>query len=176
MKMSMRNIKTVLVPIGAGTDGQTALAIAQIIAREVILVGIVPIVKNASISAGAQTARQVRKRLLSLTRSIHPLQIHRDRVRNALEGSPKCHCQREARSLIDRVGRRAGILRHSALRCSFQFPLQSCHCAWRQACQIGAGLIAVRGGPYAELAFQMGMGLHSAANGCAASCPDRRNE
>ena len=32
MKASLRNIKTVLVPIGAGTDGQTALAIAQTIA------------------------------------------------------------------------------------------------------------------------------------------------
>ena len=43
MKASLRNIKTVLVPIGAGKDGQTALAIAQAIAREVILVGVVPI-------------------------------------------------------------------------------------------------------------------------------------
>ncbi len=67
MRKTTRNIKTVLVPIGAGTDGQTALAIAQIIAREVILVGIVPIGKDASISAGAQEARMVRKRLLSLS-------------------------------------------------------------------------------------------------------------
>jgi len=67
MKKSMRNIKTALIPIGTGTGGQTALAIAQTIAREVILVGIVPIGKDESISAGAKEARQVRKRLLSLS-------------------------------------------------------------------------------------------------------------
>ena len=66
MKTPLRNIKSVLVPVGAGTDGQTALAIARNIAEEVILVGVVPIAEHESISAGAQIARQVRKRLLSL--------------------------------------------------------------------------------------------------------------
>ncbi len=67
MKKSIRNIKTVLIPIGTGTDGQTALAIAQSVAKEIILVGVVPVGRDASLSAGAQEARQVRKRLLSLS-------------------------------------------------------------------------------------------------------------
>ena len=33
MKKFLRNIKTVLIPIGAGADGETALAIAQAIAE-----------------------------------------------------------------------------------------------------------------------------------------------
>src|SRR5690349_9924868 len=67
MKTSLRNIRTVLVPIGAGVEGQTALDLAQAIAKEVILIGIVPIQAGESLSAGAQAARQIRKRLLSLS-------------------------------------------------------------------------------------------------------------
>ncbi|HSG42679.1 MAG TPA: glucosyl-3-phosphoglycerate synthase [Anaerolineales bacterium] len=69
MKRRMSPIKTALVPIGLGTDGEQALALAQSIASEVILIGIVPVAYDESISAGAQTARKIRKRLLSLSRN-----------------------------------------------------------------------------------------------------------
>ena len=60
-------IKTVLVPIGVNTDEKAAILLAHSIAREVILVGVVPISKNESVSAGSRQARQVRKRLLALS-------------------------------------------------------------------------------------------------------------
>jgi len=68
VKTSLLNIKTVLVPIGVGAEAHTALTLAQSLAEEVVLVGIVPIGAGESISAGAQAARKVRKHLLSLSR------------------------------------------------------------------------------------------------------------
>ena len=67
MSGPLRKIKTALVPIGAGTDEQTALTLAQAIAGEVILVGLALIPAGEPVSAGTQTARQIRKRLLSLS-------------------------------------------------------------------------------------------------------------
>ena len=162
MKASLRNIKTVLVPIGAGTDGQTALAIAQTIAREVILVGVVPIREHESISAGAQTARQVRKRLLSLS---GPSIRFKSTV--IVSETP----WKDLQSIISQEkpdlfmvewenGQAAcGIAISDVLSNSF------CNIAIVRGStpvKLDRALIAVRGGPYAELAFQMGLGLHSA--------------
>ena len=69
MKTPFRKIKTALVPIGVGKDGQAPLTIARALASEVILVGIVAIGEGESVSAGAQTARLVRKRLSKLGES-----------------------------------------------------------------------------------------------------------
>ena len=69
MKTPFRKIKTALVPIGIGKDGQAALTIARALAAEVILVGVVAIGEGESVSAGAQTARLVRKRLMKLGES-----------------------------------------------------------------------------------------------------------
>jgi glucosyl-3-phosphoglycerate synthase len=162
MKTSIRNIKTVLVPIGAGTDGQTALAIAQIIAKEVILVGVVPIEKNASISAGAQTARQVRKRLLSLS---GPSASIRFKSTVIVSETPWKDLQSVIASeqpdllMVEWEGRQVscGIPITDVLSNSL------CNLAivrGAQPVKLERALIAVRGGPYAELAFQMGMGLH----------------
>jgi len=69
MKKKTSSIKSALVPIGLGSDGQQALALAHNISSEVILVGVVPVAEEESISAGAQTARKIRKHLLSLSRN-----------------------------------------------------------------------------------------------------------
>jgi len=67
MKAALRKIKTAIVSIGVGDTGLAALTLARAIAEEVILVGVVPIAPGESVSAGAQTARLIRKRLLSLS-------------------------------------------------------------------------------------------------------------
>lgn len=66
MNRKLHPIKTVLVPIDPVSNGEHLLAIAKAIATEVILVGIVPIEAGQPVSAGAQTARAIRKRLLAL--------------------------------------------------------------------------------------------------------------
>src|SRR5512135_1740296 len=65
MSPSLSKIKTALVPIVIDDDAQAALTLAKAIAEEVTLVGIVPIAAGASLSAGAQAARQLRKRLFA---------------------------------------------------------------------------------------------------------------
>jgi len=67
MKTPFRKLKTAIVPIGNDGSGETALNLAAAIASEVVLVGVVPIKKGESVSAGATEARSVRKRLMELS-------------------------------------------------------------------------------------------------------------
>ena len=161
MKASLRNIKTVLVPIGAGTDGQTALAIAQTIAGEVILVGVVPIPQHESISAGAQLARQVRKRLLSLS---GPSVRFKSTV--IVSETP----WKDLQMVISQEQPDLFMVEWENGRVSCGIPLPDvlshslCNIAIVRGTppiKLDRALIAVRGGPYAELAFQMGLGLHA---------------
>jgi hypothetical protein len=163
MSTPLRNIKSALVPVGAGTDGQTALAIARNIAEEVVLVGIVPIAENESISAGAQIARQVRKRLLAMSKA--PSIRFKSSV--IVSETPWIDLQSVIASetpdllIIEWGGKTAscGIPIAEALSNSY------CNVAVVRGPTPAIPkkiLIAVRGGPSAELAFRIGMGLHSA--------------
>ena len=161
MSARLRKIKTALVPIGTGNCGQTALTLAQAIAEEVILVGVVPIMAGESLSAGAQAARQVRKRLFSLS---NPASI-RFKSTVIVSETP----WKDLQSVI--ANEKPDLLMvewvdgHLSCGIPVSDVLSSSLCnvaivrgaptiKWDQA------LIAVRGGPYAELAFQVGMGLH----------------
>jgi glycosyltransferase involved in cell wall biosynthesis len=161
MKTSLRSIKTALVPIGACAEGQTALTIAQAIAEEVILVGVVPIVEHESVSAGAQMARQVRKRLLSL--SSGPTIRFKSTV--IVSEMP----WKDLQSVIAHEEPDLFIVEWEGGRASCGVPVLDvlsnslCNVAivrGAKSVKLDRTLIAVRGGPYAELAFQMGMGLH----------------
>jgi nucleotide-binding universal stress UspA family protein len=162
MRKTTRNIKTVLVPVGAGTDAQTALAIAQIIAKEVILVGVVPIGEHASISAGAQEARKVRKRLLSLSRG--PSIRFKSTV--IVSETP----WEDLKSVISNEKPDLLMIEWEDGQVSSGIPVPDilsnslCNLAivrGAKPVKLEHALIAVRGGPFAELAFQIGMGLHS---------------
>ena len=67
MKTPFRKLKTVIVPIGRDGSGEAALSLAKTIANEVILVGVVSVYNGESISAGTGAARSLRKRLLELS-------------------------------------------------------------------------------------------------------------
>jgi glucosyl-3-phosphoglycerate synthase len=162
MKKSLRTIKTVLVPIGVGAMEQTALKIAQSIAEEVILVGIVPIAEHKSVSAGAQTARQVRKRLLSLS---GPSVRFKSTV--IVSETP----WKDLQSIIAQEKPDLLMVEWEEGRASCGIPISDvlsnslCNIAIVRGgtpIKLEKALITVRGGPYAELAFQMGMGLHPA--------------
>jgi len=160
MKASLRTIKSVLVPIGTGTDGQTALTIAQTIAREIILVGVVPIAAHESVSAGAQLARQVRKRLLSL--SAPSIRFKSTVIVSETPWKDLQAVMSQEQPdlfMVEWVNGQAScgipipdILSNSL--CDIAIVRGTHHLKLERA------LIAVRGGPYAELAFQMGLGLH----------------
>ncbi len=59
--MSKPMIKNAMVPIDKNCSYSAAISLARILADEVNLVGIIPIEGGGSVSAEAQTARQLRK-------------------------------------------------------------------------------------------------------------------
>jgi hypothetical protein len=155
-----RIIKTALIPIGINSDEQTLLTLAQAIAEEVILVGVVPIPEGEPLSPGVQAARQIRKRLLSL----HSPSI-RFKSTVIVSETPWVDLQgilaQEEPDLFMlewKDGQASfGISISDVLSCSL------CNVAIVRGTthiKFDHTLIAVRGGPYAELAFQVGMRLH----------------
>jgi glucosyl-3-phosphoglycerate synthase len=160
MSKPLRKIKTALVPIGTGNAGQTALAIAQVIAEEVVLVGVVPITKGESVSAGAQTARLVRKRLLSLSNA-----TTRFKSTVIVSESP----WKDLQGVISYEKPDLFLVEWKDGQISCGVPVSDilsnslCNVAVLRGTtplKLERTLIAVRGGPYAELALQAGLSLH----------------
>jgi hypothetical protein len=162
MSKPLRKFRTALVPIEPGAGGQTALAIAKAIAKEVVLVGIVPIVAGESVSVGSQAARLIRKRLLSLN---GPEIRFKSTV--IVSESPWKDLQNVISSekpdilIIEWTDGQnpCGVSIADVLSNSL-CDVAIIHGA-RQL-KYDRTLIAVRGGPYAELALRVGMCLHPA--------------
>ncbi len=160
MSKRLRKTKTVLVPIGMGTAGQSALAIAQAIAEEVILVGVVPIGAGESVSAGAQGARAVRKRLLKLSNAttrfkstVIVSEAPWKDIQNVITfEKPDLLIVEWDDGLISCCVSVEDILTNSLCDVAIL------HGTTPQ--KLEKILIAVRGGPYAELSLQAGMNLH----------------
>jgi len=162
MSGPLRKIKTALVPIGAGTEGQTAITLAQAIAKEVILVGVALIPAGEPVSAGAQAARQIRKRLLSLSsptvrfkstvivsekpwKDLQNVMVHEEPDLFIIEWKDgQTSCGIPVPDVLSNSLCNVAIVRGTT-------PIK-----------FDRALIAVRGGPYAELAFEAGLGLHPA--------------
>ncbi len=162
MNARLRIIKTALVPIGTGETGEIALALAQAIAEEVILVGVVPISAGESLSAGAQAAGQVRKRLLALS---SPASV---RFKSTVIVSERPW--EDLKAIIAQEKPDLFIIEwkngHTTCGIPVSDALSTTLCdivIVRGAIPVKfeRALITVRGGPHAELAFQIGMGLHS---------------
>jgi glucosyl-3-phosphoglycerate synthase len=154
-------IKTALIPIGINCEGQVALALAQTIAEEVILVGVVPIPPGEPLSLGVQAARQLRKHLLSLSNT-----TVRSKATVIVSETPWVDLQsiitqeKPDLFLIDWIDG------HTSFGISVSSVLSNSLCnvaivGGTVPTKFDRALIAVRGGPYAELAFQVGMGLHA---------------
>lgn len=164
MKTRIRKIKTALVPIGPGDIGQTAFLMAQAVAREVILVGVVVIPTGQSVSAGAQTAAQVRKRLLSLS---GPAAV-RFKSTVIVSETP----WEDLKSVIAHEKPDLFLMEwESEAQGSCGIPIRAAFST--SLCDVALvrsptpvcfdrALIAVRGGPHAELAFRIGIGLSTA--------------
>ncbi len=157
----IRKIKTAMVPIGPDASGLTALKIANAIAEEVILVGVVCFPEGESISTGASLAPEIRKRLISL----------RDKSKKSkttviISSTPWKDIQDLIISdkpdlFIVEWGDGKGS---SGISISDILSNSLCNSAIvRGADKVNFDrtLIAMRGGPHAELALQAGMGLKS---------------
>lgn len=154
-------IKLALVPIGLGNDGREAFHAARRIAEEVLLVGIVPIKRGRRISAGAEQARAIRKRLMSLGGN-------KVRFKSTVIVSPLVSA--DLQEVIAHEKPDLLVLDWKDGKTIWGEPLSNILA--KPACNVAIvrgnllaepqrTLVPIRGGPYAELAFQIGMSLHS---------------
>ncbi len=162
MSARPRNFKKVMVPMGAGSEGEIALALAKAIAEEIVLVGIAPIAEGESLSAGAQAARQVRKRLLGLSAP-----SVRSKSTVIVSGAPWPDLQRviteeQPDLLIVECGDQPGCYGISVSDWLANTLCSVALVGGQPPRKLDRILIAVRGGPYSELALRVGMGLHPA--------------
>jgi glycosyltransferase involved in cell wall biosynthesis len=161
MTKKVVSIKSALVPIGLGSDGEQALALAHNIASEVILLGIVPIAEGQSVSAGAQTARQIRKKLLSLSNTnirfkstVIVSETPWDDIKNVIHD--------EEPDILVLEWKEGNTIWGDPVSRLLTNPI--CNMAivrGKMPAVPNKTLIAVRGGPYAELAMQVGINLQT---------------
>ena len=161
MTAPLRKINTALVTIETEGTGLTALKLARVIAREVILVGVVPIMKGEAVSAGAQNARKIRKRLLSLSdETTHFKSTVIVSETPWIDLQEVLNFEKPDLFIIES--------KDGKVSCGIDISdvLASSHCniaivRGSSTFKLDRTLIAVRGGPHADLALQVCMRLKS---------------
>lgn len=152
--------KSVLIPIGIDSNGEALLNLASAIAEETVLVGVAPIPPGQPLSPGAKVARQIRKCLLSLS---GPAVRYKSTV--IVSDTP----WEDMQSIITKEKPDLFMIEWRSGQVSFGIPMEDvlscslCNVAIVRGAdpiKFNRVLIAVRGGPYAELAFQVGMRMH----------------
>ena len=159
-------VRLAMVAVVYGCDGSAALAAAQALAAEVVLVGLVPIADGRSLSAGMPLARQVRQQL----REIAPRLGERVRSKAAVRVSPTPWVD-----LMEAVAAEEP----DVLVLDWDEQLQALHVTpsdvlTRPACdivlvrgpfpsEVRRVLVPMRGGPHAELALRLGLSLQPQA-------------
>jgi len=152
-----KKIRRVIIPVGLKDTSKDVLEIARRIAEDIILVGVVPIAEGEPVSAGVNAARQVRKLLLTLSKA--PI-----RYKSKVIVSPKPWkdlqeiVQLEKPDLlILEWGKGAGV---GGISIAESLSNMICNVAIVRPgspFNLDKVLVAVRGGPYAELALRVGM-------------------
>ena len=160
MNKVSRIFKTVLIPIGIDFNEQIVLNLAQNISDDVVLIGVVPIPVGESLSLGTQVARQIRKHLLSLSSPTIRFKATVIVSETPWEDLKRVIFQEKPDLLM--IEWQDG---HSSCGISISDVLSNSLCniaivRASTAIKYNRTLIAVRGGPYAELAFQVGIQLH----------------
>lgn len=160
MNPSFGKIKKALVPIGPDFGEQTALALAKVIADEVVLVGVVCIPSGEQVSAGAKTARKIRRYLLSLSNS-----YIRFKSTVIVSVAPWEDLQNVIRSEKPELL----LVEWKDGQTSCGIPIKSvlsnslCNVAILRGARrvkLEPTMVAVRGGPHAELALRISMRLN----------------
>ena len=155
------SIKSALVPIGLGSDGEHALALAHSIAEKVTLIGVVPIEEGKSVSTGTSTARKMRKKLLSLSNT-HMRFISTVIVSTSPWDDLKNVIHDEEPDILVAEWKDGKTAWGGPISDVLTNP--SCDTAiirGKMPESMDKLLIAVRGGPYADLALQLGVNMQA---------------
>ncbi|MBK9928194.1 MAG: glucosyl-3-phosphoglycerate synthase [Anaerolineales bacterium] len=162
MTKKIRSIKTAMVPIGVGTEGENALALAHSVAETVIVVGVVTVDDENEVGESMVDARKIRKRLLSLGRDANT----RFKASVIASSEPWHDLQKVIRDEEPDIL----ITEWENGYTSWGEPISTI--LMNPVCDIAIihgelpepprrVMVTVRGGPYAELALQVGMGLEA---------------
>ena len=161
MTKKISSIKSALVPIGLDSDGKHAIALADSIAQEVTLVGVVPIEAGKSVSTGTLTARKMRKKLLSLSSTnirfkstVIVSTAPWDDLKNVIHDEEPDILVVEWRKGKTAWGRPISDVLTNPI-------CDTAVIRGKMPKSIGRLLVGVRGGPYADLALQLGLNLQS---------------
>lgn len=159
LTLPTRSFKTALVPICLTSTSQTAFVAAQMLAAEVILVGVVPIAEDQSVSAATPLARKMRQHLAALAS---------DSVRFKSPVIVSSTPWKDLQAVITDEEPDVVIVdwAETGLGFSAQLVLVNPICnvvvvRGPLPTVFNKILVAVRGGPYAELALQSGLSLHA---------------
>ncbi len=157
----MKTIKKALVPLGPNQAGLNALAVARQLAGEVMLVGVVPMTPNQPMSAGLPQARQMRQSLSALTS---------DKVRAKTPVIVSDTPWQDLHTLLADERPDLLVLAWDETEAAFGFaPALALVNPMCDVVLVRGNLpepmenvlVPVRGGPYAELALQLGLALHA---------------
>jgi nucleotide-binding universal stress UspA family protein/glycosyltransferase involved in cell wall biosynthesis len=153
-------IDTALVPVVHGCRGEAALAAARALASQVVLIGVVKIPLEDSLSTGVTKARELRKTLRELGRAEHV----RSKAHVVVSQTPWAE-------LVDAIAaEQPDLLVLEWLEQWTALGLLPEEVLVRPPCDVvlvrgpfpprlGRVLVAVRGGPHAELSVRLGLGL-----------------
>jgi glucosyl-3-phosphoglycerate synthase len=154
------SLHRVLSPVVHGCEAQTALGLARALRAETVLLGIVRIQSEESVSAGAARARQVRVRLRGLAQEGE----YRARSRVRVSREPWAELEEVIRS-------EDPDLMLLEWPCHLDaFDISAADALSRPPCDVGLVrgplpsevrrvLVPIRGGPHAELALRIALGL-----------------
>jgi glucosyl-3-phosphoglycerate synthase len=155
------SIKSALVPIGLDSDGKHAIALAGSIAQKVTVVGIVPIEAGKSVSTGTLTARKMRKKLLSLSNTnirfkstVIVSTAPWDDLKNVIHDEEPDILVVEWRSGKTAWGRPISDVLINPI-------CDTAVIRGKMPKSINRLLVAMRGGPYADLALQLGVNMQA---------------
>jgi len=154
-------IKLALVPIGLGEDGQKAFHAAHLIAAEILLVGVVPIKKGQPISAGAEQARALRKRLMSMSDTNVRFKSTVIVSRTAWKDLQSIIANEEPDLFVVEWKDGKTFWGEPVARVLVNPPCNVAIVRGNFHVEPQRTLVLARGGPFAELALQIGMSLHS---------------
>jgi glucosyl-3-phosphoglycerate synthase len=158
-KTLFASLRRVLVPIVHGSDDDTALSFAKLLAPEVVLVGIVRLPDGESLSSGTGKAQELRKRMRKLGSG--------DQVRGRSQVLVTTKPWKDLQQVIQSEDPDLILLDsqehlcHMGLTPDEVLTNPPCDIALLRgpAQEIKRVLVPVRGGPFAELALRIGLNL-----------------
>lgn len=181
---SFPRVKLAMVPVVLGCDGSAALAAAQSLAAEVVLVGLVPIADGRPLSAGMPLARQMRAHLREL--AARPGGRMRTKAEVRVSPSPWAELMEAVAAeepnvlVLDWTNHLAalGVTPSDVLT---RPPCDTVLVRGPFPAEIKRVLVPMRGGPHAELALRLGMSvgpqtmtaLHLTQSGAQSDAPYR---